>query len=160
MNEDRPEHADVPDDDQPRSWKAALPMIIAGTLVVVLVAWVVIASLVKPSDERLNDSAQVQHTVNDMYSAMGTLNYDQYRDAFCASDVAASDFPTSVAFAEQNRADNEANGKVVVPSMEVEVTGENATVTAHWNREKTENDKQTTSLTLIRENGDWKVCKR
>ncbi|AUH67928.1 MULTISPECIES: Rv0361 family membrane protein [Gordonia] len=160
MNEDQPASHDLPEDDQPRSWKAALPMILAGALVVVLLAWVLIAALVNPPEERLSDSAQVQHTVNDMYSAMGTLNYDQYVGSFCQADVDAADFPKSVQFAEQNRAENEDKGKIVVPNMDVEVTGDSATVKAHWNRENTADDEQTTSLRLIRENGEWKVCNR
>ncbi|WP_347957075.1 hypothetical protein [Gordonia aichiensis] len=158
MNEDQPAVDD--DDDQPRSWKSALPMIIAGALMLSLLAGVLIINLVNPADERLTDSTLVQHRVNDMYSAMGTLNYDQYRNSFCESDQSAPDFPTSVQFADQNRTANDADGKVVVPSMDVEVVGDKSTVTAHWHREKTESDKQQTQFTLVKQGDEWKVCGR
>ena len=135
-------------------------MLFAGGLVLVILAWIGISALVNPSEERMSDSAKVQMTVNQMYSAMGTLNYEGYRASFCAADTAAKDFPTSVQFADDNRGDNEAKGKIVVSSMDVEVTGERASVTAHWNRQNDENAKQKTQLTLINEKGEWKVCGR
>ena len=163
MNVDEPA-VDGPDDEQtaeePRSWKAALPMMIAGGLVLAILAWIGISALVSPSEERISDSAKVQLTVNQMYSAMGTLNYEGYRASFCAADVAAKEFPTSVQFADDNRADNDAKGKIVVSSMDVEVTGDRAAVTAHWNRQNDENAKQKTQLTLVNEKGEWKVCGR
>ncbi|NLG47007.1 hypothetical protein [Gordonia sp. (in: high G+C Gram-positive bacteria)] len=163
MNQDQPA-ADGPDEhadnDQPRSWKAALPMLIAGGLALAILLWVGISALVNPAEERISDSAKVQRTVNQMYSAMGTLNYERYRDSFCATDIAAPDFPTSVQFADRNRAENDAKGKIVVPSMDVEVTGDRATVTAHWHRENTESDKQKTQLKLVGVDGEWKVCGR
>ncbi|MBM7366121.1 Rv0361 family membrane protein [Gordonia hydrophobica] len=158
MNVDEP--AVDGDDDQPRSMKAALPMMIAGGLVLVILAWIGISALVNPSEERISDSAQVQRTVNQMYSAMGTLNYERYRASFCAADLAKPEFPTSVAFADTNRAENDAKGRVVVPDMDVEVTGDRATVTAHWHRENNENAKQKTVFTLVNESGEWKVCQR
>lgn len=148
------------DDDQPRSIKAALPMMIAGGLVLLILAWIGISALVNPSEERISDSAQVQRTVNQMYSAMGTLNYESYKATLCAANVGNPDFPTSVQFADQNRAENDAKGRIVVPNMDVEVTGDRATVTAHWHREKDENAKQKTTLTLIKEGDEWKVCGR
>lgn len=135
-------------------------MIIAGALVLVILAWIGISALVNPAEERMSDSAQVQRTVNQMYSARGTLNYENYRATFCAADLAAPEFPTSVQFADDNRTENDAKGKIVVPSMDVEVTGDRASVTVHWNREKDENAKQQTQLTLVSEGGEWKVCGR
>lgn len=162
MSQDQPDVSDSGDDEeqQPRSWKAALPMMLAGGLMLALLAGVVIIGLVNPPDERLSDSTLVQHTVNDMYSAMGTLNYDQYRNSFCQSDLDAPTFPKSVDFADENRVKNDAEGKVVVPNMDVEIVGDTSTVTAHWYREKNENNKQTTPLTLIKVGDDWKVCSK
>ncbi|MGB3302203.1 hypothetical protein [Gordonia sp. (in: high G+C Gram-positive bacteria)] len=161
MSQDQPEVDEYgDDDDQPRSWKAALPMILAGSLMLALLAFVLIVALVNPPDERLNDSTLVQHRVNDMYSAMGTLNYDQYRNSFCQADIDSPDFPKSVAFADENRALNDAEGKVVVTKMDVEIVGTTSTVKSYWNREKTENNKQTTDLNLVKVGDDWKVCSR
>lgn len=157
MNVDEPT-VDGTDDDQPRSLKAALPMLIAGGLVLVILAWIGISALVSPSEERISDSAKVQRTVNQMFSARGTLNYESYRSSFCAADLAAKEFPNSVQFADDNRADNDAKGRIVVPSMDVEVTGDRASVTAHWHRQNDENAKQQTALKLVKENDEWKVC--
>lgn len=159
MNVDEPP-VDEGAEDQPRSVKAALPMLIAGGLVLAILAWIGISALVSPSDDRISDSAQVQRTVNQMYSAMGTLNYENYRASFCAADVAAPNFPTSVQFADDNRADNAAKGKIVVPTMDVEVTGDRSTVTAHWHRQNDEKAEQTTQWKLVKEGDDWKVCGR
>ncbi|WP_026917523.1 hypothetical protein [Gordonia shandongensis] len=145
--------------DEPRSWKAALPFIIGGGLVLILLLWVLIVNVVRPTEDRLTDSAKVQHVVDAVYSARSTLAYDRYRDAFCDADRAAADFPDSVRFAAENRKANDADGRLVVPDMKVEVTGDRATATVTWHREN-RTDEQKTTMTLVKVGDDWKVCSR
>lgn len=143
---------------EPRSWRAALPFIIAFVLIVVVVAWIALSHLVRPSEERVSEDTKVQYVVNDLYSARNSLNYDLYRSAQCEANVASKDFPTAAQFAEANRGPLERDGKVVVPEMDVEVTGSRAAVTVHEHRENTEDKKTTTDLIVVKQGDDWKVC--
>ncbi|WP_235831399.1 hypothetical protein [Gordonia zhaorongruii] len=142
----------------PRSWRDLLPFIIAVSVAVVILAAIGISHLVRPSEERVSEDAKIQYVVNDMYSARNALNYEMYRGAHCEKDLAAKDFPSARQFADTNRVENEANGQLVVPSMDVETTGDRASVTVHEHRERDEQKKLTTDLTLIKQGENWKVC--
>ncbi|MBB4134433.1 hypothetical protein [Gordonia humi] len=150
---------DLPDSGSgTRSWRAALPFIIAlGAAVVVLIV-IGVSHLTRPAEERVSDDAKVQYVVNDVYSARNSLNYELFRDSHCEKDVRAAGFPSAKQFADDNRADRDRDGKLVVPEMNVEVTGDRAAVTVHEHRENTEDRKTTTDLTLTKQGDDWKVC--
>ncbi|MEZ5212972.1 DUF4878 domain-containing protein [Gordonia sp. PP30] len=142
-------------DDPDRS---AWPILAAAIFVLILVGVVAGVWACSPPDRRLNDSTQVQHVVNDAYTARNSLNYQQFRDSYCAAKVNSPEFPTEQQFADENRKARDAQGQLQIPTMDVAVTGDTAKVTVHWNREDTPNDKQTTPLTVVRENNAWKVC--
>lgn len=147
--------AEFGDDDPGRSrW----PFLVALGFVVLLVAVVAGVALIDPPAERLSDSTKVQHAVNDAFTARNSLNYGQYRDAHCAADLEAADFPTATEFADENRKARDAQGPIVIPDMAVQIQGDVATVAVNWHREKTSNEKQTTDLTVIRQGDEWKVC--
>lgn len=142
------------DDPDRSSW----PILVAGGFVLVLVVAVALIWAINPPDERLNDSTQVQHVVNEAYTAQNSLNYAQYRGAFCAAKVNAPEFPSDDQFVTENRKARDAEGIVQIPNMDVRVDGDTAAVIVHWNREKTADQKQTTDLTVVREGDAWKVC--
>ncbi|MCF8587556.1 Rv0361 family membrane protein [Gordonia liuliyuniae] len=150
---------DLPDSaPEHRSWRAALPFIIAFVLIIIVVAWIALSHLIRPSEERVSEDTKVQYVVNDMYSARNSLNYDLYRDSQCTANINAKGFPTAAEFADTNRGPLEKDGKLVVPEMEVEVTGSRAAVTVHVHRENTEDKKTTTDLIVVKQGDDWKVC--
>lgn len=150
---------DLPNPEpETRSWGAALPFILALGLVVIIVAWIGLSHLFRPSEERVSDDTKVQYVVNDLYSARNSLNYDLYRDSQCEANIRAKDFPTAAQFADANRGPLEKDGQLVVPEMDVEVTGSRAAVTVHEHRENTEDKKTTTDLIVVKQGDDWKVC--
>ncbi|MCF8571100.1 hypothetical protein L5G32_12560 [Gordonia sp. HY002] len=162
MSAKRPDPAaqdDLPNSEhEPRSWRAALPFLIAFGLIIIVIAWIALSHLIRPSEERVSEDTKVQYVVNDLYSARNSLNYDLYRGAQCEANVASKDFPTAAQFAEANRGPLERDGKIVVPEMDVEVTGSRAAVTVHAHRENTEDKKTTTDVTVVKQGEDWKVC--
>lgn len=159
---------DRPDEDYPQKFaeefgddepdRSRWPFLIALAVVGVLVAIVVGVAVFSPPDERLNDSTLVQYAVNDVYTARNSLNYEQYRNAQCTANLQAADFPTAAEFVEENRKVREEQGQIVIPSMDVDVQGDRAHVVVHWHRERAENDKQTTDVTVVRQGDAWKVC--
>ncbi|MCK0439434.1 hypothetical protein MUG78_08165 [Gordonia alkaliphila] len=134
------------------------PFMVALGFVVLLVAGIAGVALIDPPAERLSDSAQVQHAVNDAFTARNSLNYEQYREAHCEADRQAADFPTAAEFADENRAARTEHGQIVIPDMAVEMQGDVAAVQVNWHREDTPDEKQTTDLTVIRQGDEWKVC--
>lgn len=143
-------------DDEPN--RSRWPFLAALGVVVIAVAIVVGVALISPPSERLNDSTLVQYAVNDVYAARNSLNYEQYRNAHCARVADAADFPTTEQFIAENRKARDAQGPIVIPSMDVNVYGDTANVTVHWHRERTENQTQTTETFLVRDDDKWKVC--
>lgn len=150
---------DLPDSEpETRSWRAALPFLIAFVLILLVVVWIGLSHLFRPSEERVSEDTKVQYVVNDLYSARNSLNYDMFRGAQCEADITADDFPTAAEFADANRGPLERDGKIVIPEMDVEVTGSRAAVTVHAHRENTEAKKTTTDLIVVKQGDDWKVC--
>jgi len=144
--------------DDPRTWRDAVPFMIALGLVAVVLGVILIVTLVSPPSERLNDSTRVQYVVNDALSARNSLNYEQYRNSFCEKNLSSPNFPTMAQFQDSNRTERDAKGELKVPEMEVDVTGDQATVRAHWYRAKNKNEKSVTTWTVVKQGDDWKVC--
>ena len=134
------------------------PFLIAAGVVAVLVAVVLLIALVNPPEDRLSDSAQVQHVVNDAFTARNSLNYDQYRTSFCEREQQTAGFPSQAEFTDENRAARDEHGPIVIPNMDVEVQGDTARVVVHWHREDTEDRKESTELTVVKQGDEWKVC--
>jgi hypothetical protein len=156
--DDYPRHfAEEFGDDDPEAsrwpfWAAAA--LVVG-LVVVVAALGVINSY---GNRRGDDTTQIQHAVNDAYTARNSLNYQQYRDSYCAAVLASPEFPTAEQFAERNRTDRDAQGALVIPTMTVDTAGDTAQVAVTWYRDKTADRRQVTDLTVVREDDEWKVC--
>ncbi|GEE00026.1 hypothetical protein nbrc107696_04720 [Gordonia spumicola] len=144
------------DDERPKTWKDALPFIIALVVVVIAVGAIFISHKVQPSEDRVSDSTKVQYVVNDMYSARNSLNYELYRSSQCEKNLSAEGFPTAAQFAEANR--DPRDGAFVIPEMDVEVAGDRAAVTVHEKRKNTGDKVTKTELTVVKIGDDWKVC--
>lgn len=149
-------------DDSPAapSWRNAWPFL-AALLVVVLAAGAIgLSYLFRPPSERAGDSAQVQFAINDVYNARNNVDYDAFRNKTCAADRNASSFPSKDQFTAENTTSRETNGRIVIPEIsDVTVSGDRATATIHWNFDNKSDQKQTTKVVVLREDGDWKVCK-
>ncbi|GAA1482717.1 hypothetical protein GCM10009624_31570 [Gordonia sinesedis] len=142
------------------SWKNAWPFWVALIVVALAVVGLLLSYVWRPAEDRASDSAQVQFAINDVYTARNAVNYGDYRNGHCAADLAAPDFPSAEAFAAENRDSQKANGLIVIPEItDVTVTGDRATAQVQWHFDKQPDRKQTTSVSVARENGKWKVCK-
>lgn len=148
-------------DEAPPSWKNAWPFWVALVVVALAVAGIALSYVLRPAEDRAGEQAQVQYAINDVYTAKNRLDYDAYRNGTCAADVNAADFPAADAFVTQNRDSQAANGPIVIPQIqEVSVNGDRATARVDWQFDKKPESKQTITVTVVRENGDWKVCTR
>ncbi|MFT4087506.1 MAG: hypothetical protein QM658_10195 [Gordonia sp. (in: high G+C Gram-positive bacteria)] len=145
-------------DTEPRTWRDALPFFLAVAVVLILVGGVLLVAFVFPSSDRTSDSARVQYVVNDVYTARNSLNYQQYRASFCDRDVSAPDFPQQAAFVKQNRDDRDKLGQLHVPKMDVTVDGDTAKVDVHSYRGSDESKSTVTTMTVVKQGDDWKVC--
>lgn len=147
-------------DDPSPSWRAAWPFWVALGVVVIAVAGIGLSYLIRPADERAGDSAQVQYAINDVYTARNNVDYAAFRDHTCAAEVNAADFVTQAQFTADNQKSLEDNGRIVIPEIsDVAVSGDRATATVHWQYDKKSDQTQTTNVVVLRENGNWKVCK-
>ncbi|GAC68145.1 Rv0361 family membrane protein [Gordonia soli] len=155
-----PGDAGGPDDPgTPRGFRAVWPFVVALVVVVIAVGAIVISYLVRPVDDRLTESAQVQHAINDAYTARNELNYGDYREATCAADHDRAAFPTEQAFVDDNLRSREANGHIVIPEIDqITVTGDRGSAQVHWHFDDHPDDKKSERVVVVRENGDWKVC--
>lgn len=154
-----PDMTDDDDADTPRTWKDAWPFLVALGIVVVLAAGIGISYLVRPADERMSDSALVQHAINNAYTARNEVDYAKYRDSVCVADTKASTFPTEEQFVEENRTSMDSNGPIEIPEItDLTVSGDRASAQVHWHFEKSEDKTQVTDTVVVREDGDWKVC--
>ena len=137
------------------------PFVAAVIVVVLAVGGVLLSNVLRPNDDRLSDSAQVQHAINDSYTARNSLDYAKYRSAMCAEVVDSADFPTEQTFVTDNQRSRDAFGKILIPEIsDVVVDGGRATAQVHWHFENKGSDAKTVTPTVVvREGDDWKVCK-
>lgn len=148
------------DDEGSKSWKDAWPFWVALIVVVAAILGVVLSNVLRPAEDRASDSAQVQFAINDVYTARNNVDYGKYKAATCATDVTSGAILPEAEFVAQNRKSVETNGRIVIPEItDVTVTGDRATARVHWHFDKSPDQTQVTSVVVVKDNGDWKVCK-
>ena len=148
------------DDQRPRTWKDAWPFWSALVIVVVAILAVVLSNMLRPAEERASDSGQVQFAINDNYTARNNVDYGKFKQSTCAADTSSSSFISEQEFVSQNRTSVESKGRIVIPEItDVTVNGDRATARVHWHFDKTPDDKQTTSVVVVKDDGTWKLCK-
>ncbi|GED99142.1 Rv0361 family membrane protein [Gordonia crocea] len=132
------------------------PFLAALAVVVVLIGVILIVQWVRPFSDRISDEDTVRIAVNDHYTARNAVNYDSFRAATCAAKV-----PPRAEFESTNTRSREANGRIVIPQgqiADVTITGDKASATVTWHYEKRATENQKTPTTLIRQDDKWKVC--
>jgi hypothetical protein len=145
--------------DGRRSWKDAWPFLVAFAVVLIAAAGIGISYLIRPADARLSTEAQVQHAINDSYTARNDLDYAKYRGATCSAELTSDTFPDETTFLDQNRKSFEVNGHIVIPEItDIAVNGDRATAKVHWHFDEKADQKQVADTVVVREDGDWKVC--
>lgn len=136
------------------------PFLAAVVVIVLVVGGVLVSNLLRPSDDRVSDAAQVQYAINDSYTARNSLDYRKYRSVTCAAVVDRDDFPTEHAFVADNQRSRDTFGKILIPEItDVTVDGDRATAQVHWHFENKGSDAKTvTAAVVVREGDNWKVC--
>ena len=158
MAKDRTPTPQAPDGDAP-SWKAALPFIIAGVVVLVVVIGVLISNAVRPAEDRMSEDAKVQHAIKDYYTARNEADFDKYAAVNCAAVRNAPGFPAREAFVADNKKSMDENGQIKIPEItDLAVDGDRASARVHWHFENSEGNKNVVATTVVREDGEWKVC--
>ncbi|SDU81240.1 DUF4878 domain-containing protein [Gordonia westfalica] len=146
-------------EEAPPSWKNAWPFFAAAGFVGLVVLAIVLSSISRPAEERVSDDARVQYAINDLYTAKNGPNYVEYRANTCEADLNMPGFPAEAQFVAENQASLDKNGHIEIPEItDLVVDGDRATVKVHWHYKNTPDDKQVVETTVIRENGEWKVC--
>lgn len=146
-------------DDASRTWKDAWPFFVAFGVVVIAAAGIGVSYLIRPAEDRMSDTARVQHAINDQYTARNDLDYAKYRGVTCQADLVGPDFPTEAAFLDANRASNDENGHIVIPEIrEIHIDGTRATADVEWHFDNKPDEKQLTHAVVVSEDGNWKVC--
>ncbi|MCR5979151.1 hypothetical protein GDN83_15660 [Gordonia jinghuaiqii] len=140
-------------------WRNAWPFFVAVGVVGIAVLSIVVSNITRPPEERVGDSAQVQYAINDHYTARNGPNYAEYRANTCAADLAAADFVTEEQFVSDNKQSLAENGHIEIPEItDLVVDGDRATATVHWHYDNTPDTENVVETTVVRENGEWKVC--
>ncbi|MFT4043241.1 MAG: hypothetical protein QM673_08780 [Gordonia sp. (in: high G+C Gram-positive bacteria)] len=148
------------DTEQPRTWKDAWPFYVALVIVALAALGIWFSHVLRPAADRAGDSAKVQYAVNNIYTARNNLDYAKYRANTCATDVNSGAIASEREFLTQNRHSVQINGVIVIPQItDVTITGGRATARVHWHFEKSPHTTKVNSVVVVKDNGEWKVCK-
>ena len=147
----------------PERRTTATPFLIALVVAVLLIGGVLAWNAIRPSDQRLSDSAQVQVTIGQYYGALNKGRYSDLVANTCAKDRAAADFPKSAGFEEARKkaVADEGPRKITSGSdfKDLKVDGNAATATLLLTYDKGDDKrKQTVDAKFVREDGKWKMC--
>lgn len=146
-------------EEGPPNWKNAWPFFVAAGLVGLFVLGIVLSSISRPPEDRVSADALVQYAINDQYTARNGPNYAEYRANTCDADLNKVEFVSEARFLAENQASLDANGPIEIPEItDLVVDGDRATAKVHWHYKDKPDDKQVVDTTVVRENGEWKVC--
>ncbi len=102
----------------------------------------------------LPDDAAVGRAVVGQNDALQRGNYVDFRTFTCASQQGME----SQVLADQRQSADAKGARYVDDVKDIAVTGERATATVVYHFEKARDDKVSTPMTFVREDGAWKVC--
>lgn len=137
------------------------PFWVALGIVVLGVAGIIVANIVKPPQERLNDNGKVQRTINEYYSAQSELKYQRFRDAVCDADLGSL---TEEKFIADYGTGDKTRGNINITDIKIEVTDARgtdparATATVRWFYLNKSDEVKNELKTLIKVQDNWKVC--
>jgi hypothetical protein len=124
-----------------------------------VVIGVLISNAIRPAEERMSDDAKVQHAINNYYTARNEADFDKFVATNCAAVRTGQGFPTREAFVTDNTKSMDENGQIKIPEItDLAVDGDRASARVHWHFENSEGNKNVVATTVVREDGEWKVC--
>ena len=137
-----------PDEDRP----TFMPIAIAAAIVVVALGGIWVLRFFR-SDE-VPDDGLVGRAVVAQNDALQRENYADFRTYTCAALQGAE----NQVLADQRQSKAAKGNRFVDDVKDFAVTGDRATATVVYHFQKSPDDKVSTPMTFIRENGGWKVC--
>lgn len=127
---------------------------ILGALAIVAVALIAVFALRMLRGDALPDDAAVARAVVGQNDALQRQNYPDFRAYTCAGQHGIE----AQVLADQRQSASAKGPRYVDDVKDVAVTGDRATATVVYHFEKSADDKISTPMTAVRENGTWKVC--
>jgi hypothetical protein len=100
------------------------------------------------------DAAAVGEAVVGQNDALQRGSYTDFQSFTCVAQQGVE----SQVLADQERSAAGKGARYVDDVKDITVNGDSATATVVYHFEKTEDDKVTSPMTFVRENGVWKVC--
>lgn len=131
---------------------SVLPIMIAAAIVLVAVG--VMWALTFFRTDKLPDDGLVVRAVVGQNDALQRENYADFRNFTCLALQGAE----PQVLADQRQSKNAKGNRLVDDIKDFAITGDRATATAVYHFEKKPDDKVSTPMTFVRENGTWKVC--
>ena len=136
------------DDDRP----SLMPVLIAlGIVAFVLIAMTVFRMI---GGDRTTDESLVGRAVVAQNDALQREDYAALRGYTC---VAQQGVQADV-IAGQQRSKTDRGARFVDDVTDIKIDGDRAAATVVYHFEKTPDDKATSPMTFVREDGGWKVC--
>ncbi len=137
-----------PADDRP----TLMPIIAAAGIVVLALVAMGVLRLLRA--DQVPDDGLVGRAVVGQNDALQRENYTDFRGYTCAAQQATE----SQVLTDQRQSKAAKGNRFVDDVKGVAVTGERATATVVYHFEKTPDDKISTPMTFVQENGNWTVC--
>lgn len=139
---------DPADDERP----TLMPIAVAAAIVLLALGGIWVSRLFR-SDE-LPDEGRVGRAVVAQNDALQRENYADFRTYTCLAQQGTE----SGVLTDQRRSKDAKGNRFVDDVKDFAAAGDRATATVVYHFEKAADDKISTPMTFVRENGDWKVC--
>lgn len=130
-----------------------MPILTALAVVGVALIAIFALRLIRGGDT-LPDDAAVGRAAVGQNDALQRENYADFRAFTCAAQQGIE----SQVLADQRQSSSARGPRYVDDVKDVAVTGDSATATVVYHFEKSGDNKVSTPMSFVRENGDWKVC--
>jgi hypothetical protein len=143
-------HSESADDD--RSGGTPTPFLAALAVIVFVIAVITVLSLT--DDDGVSDEHQVARALVGQNDALQREDVADYRSYTCAALTAGE----QQALSAQRESKAQAGPRFVDDVTDIRVDGDRATATVQYSFENNRDDKRTTEMTVLREDGAWKVC--
>lgn len=127
---------------------------ILGALAIVAFALIVVFVLRMFRGDELPDDAAVGRAVVGQNDALQRESYADFQSYTCLAQQGVE----AQVLADQRQSASAKGPRYVDDVKDVAVTGDRATATVVYHFEKAGDDKISTPMTAVRENGMWKVC--